>query len=316
MSYSRDLWLSIETLHAVTYFAPESVQAANDAGLKGFWMGYFGFRSAPLGAVSPGLVHATFANFTLAMIERSIPDAWTYATPEDLLDHRARSAAAALRRLAPGQLESLTVGVSPKLREIIAVADPLGRPLFSANAWLEERSDPVEQFWQLCTSFREHRGDGHVLVLANEGISGCEAHILHAAQNETPAAILRENRGFSEDQWSDATERLRRRGLLGGSGLTASGWELRSRVENQTDKLSARAIDSALDEESRIVMLDQLAAVAQCVAASGALPYPNPMGLRQVTGAEPAPGKQQSSLSERSKPTSTKELTRYPKQPQ
>ena len=47
----RALWVRVETIHAVTYFADESRAAANSCGMKGFWMGYFGFRAAPLGAV-------------------------------------------------------------------------------------------------------------------------------------------------------------------------------------------------------------------------------------------------------------------------
>ena len=58
---ARELWQRIETLHAVTYFAPESISAAKSAGLRGFWMGYFGFRAAPLGTVGAGVVESAFA---------------------------------------------------------------------------------------------------------------------------------------------------------------------------------------------------------------------------------------------------------------
>jgi cyanate permease len=74
--FAREFWKRIESIHAVTYFAPESTEAARAAGLRGFWMGYFGFRAAPLGPVSAGVVEAAFANFETAMIQRSIPDAW------------------------------------------------------------------------------------------------------------------------------------------------------------------------------------------------------------------------------------------------
>ena len=50
--FARDAWLRIESINAVTYFAPESRDAAKSAGLRGFWMGYFAFRAAPLGAVT------------------------------------------------------------------------------------------------------------------------------------------------------------------------------------------------------------------------------------------------------------------------
>ena len=55
-SPERHLWTLIEPVHAITYFAPECQQAFEDAGLPGFWRGYFGGRAAPLGAVSAGAV--------------------------------------------------------------------------------------------------------------------------------------------------------------------------------------------------------------------------------------------------------------------
>ncbi len=70
-------------------------------GLRGFWMGYFAGRAAPLGAGGTGTVSATFFNFHPSMVERSIPDAWTFAEPTTVLRARRAGAAAALRRLVP-----------------------------------------------------------------------------------------------------------------------------------------------------------------------------------------------------------------------
>ena len=51
-----------------------------DVGLRGFWMGYpFVGRAAPLGAVGPAVVTATFFNFHPEMVRRAIPDAWLFA---------------------------------------------------------------------------------------------------------------------------------------------------------------------------------------------------------------------------------------------
>ena len=80
----RRAWLALEAVHAVTYFAPESRAALADLGLRGFWMGYFAGRAAPLGPVGPGVVEATFFNFHPAMVRRAIPDAWTFASPESV----------------------------------------------------------------------------------------------------------------------------------------------------------------------------------------------------------------------------------------
>lgn len=48
---SRLAWQMLEPYHAMIYFAPEARQAYADAGLKGFWMGYFASRSAAMGTV-------------------------------------------------------------------------------------------------------------------------------------------------------------------------------------------------------------------------------------------------------------------------
>jgi hypothetical protein len=48
------MWVVVESVHAVTYFAPSCRQVLRDAGLRGFWAGYFAARAAPLGAVGAG----------------------------------------------------------------------------------------------------------------------------------------------------------------------------------------------------------------------------------------------------------------------
>ncbi|MEU8222916.1 hypothetical protein AB0B82_09775, partial [Kribbella sp. NPDC048915] len=77
----------------------DSGQATDALGLKGGWMSYFGCRAAPLGAVGPELVAAVFYNFHPAMVARAILDAWTYATPAQLLVARLRAVHNAVQRL-------------------------------------------------------------------------------------------------------------------------------------------------------------------------------------------------------------------------
>ncbi len=83
---ARRMWRYLETLHAVTYFAPESKAAMERLGLKGFWMGYFAGRGAPFGACGPGVIEATFYNFDPARVRRAIPDAWRFAEPPAVLE--------------------------------------------------------------------------------------------------------------------------------------------------------------------------------------------------------------------------------------
>src|SRR5215813_11480156 len=60
---ARRMWTLFEPVHVVTYFAPEARAAFEEAGLRGFWRGYFAGRSAPLGPVDAPPVIAAFFGF-------------------------------------------------------------------------------------------------------------------------------------------------------------------------------------------------------------------------------------------------------------
>ncbi len=263
----------VETLHAVTYFAPESTSAARDLGFKGFWMGYFGFRSAPLGAASPAVVAATFFNFHPSMIERALPDAWRCASPAAALDRRASAAAAALRDLVPG-VEGIAAGCTDDLDALAAHVPVDGRPLGAANRALATRDDPVERLWQACTTLRELRGDAHVALLVGAGLDGCQSHVIAAAHKSIPVETLRDNRGWSESDWSEAEARLVAAGWLDASGaLTIEGRRRRDEIESRTDDLAFATADGLAP------LLDRLVEPARVVWSSGVIPTPNPMGL-------------------------------------
>ncbi|MGV9668476.1 SCO6745 family protein [Nocardia niigatensis] len=271
---ARDVWRVIEPLHAVTYFAADCIAANKAVGLRGFWMGYFAARSAPLGAAGPSVVEATFYNFHPAMVRRAIPDAWSYATPDAVLATRTLAAAAVLRGIVP-DIATVAARAVPHLRRAIEAAPAAGRPLFAANRDLPAPGDPVHALWQAVTALREHRGDGHVACLVAEGIDGCEAHVLFSASTGMPAQVMRDNRGWSETDWQAAQERLTDRGLLNGDGLTEAGRALREHIEARTDTLAMtayRGIPGILET------LSVLTPAARAVARSGEVPYPNPMG--------------------------------------
>jgi hypothetical protein len=84
-------------VHAVTYFAPEARTALDGLGFRGFWMGYFAARSAPLGVVPAQVVTAAFYNFAPERVAKALPAAWDVASPPDALRaaFSASSAAAA-----------------------------------------------------------------------------------------------------------------------------------------------------------------------------------------------------------------------------
>ena len=275
-SYARVAWRLVESIHAVTYFAPECREANRAVGLRGFWMGYFGSRGAPLGPVPPGVVEALFFNFHPGMVRRAIPDAWHFADPSAITEARAAAAATALRRLIP-EIGDAAAAANPLLDQVIEAADGAGRPLFAANRDLPRVADPAAALWQAATTLREHRGDGHVAVLAAEGLTGCEAHVLTAAVSGTPVEVLRDNRGWSAEEWEQSARRLAEADLVDPDGhATDPGRALRERIEQRTDELAVRPYEVLADPDRLVELLDPL---ARAVSESGMIPYPNPIGL-------------------------------------
>jgi len=236
-----------------------------------------------MGPVTPGVVEATFFNFHPARVRRALPTAWTFASPEDLVTVRAGAAARALRRLLPdGLAEQVAEEALPPLREVVQSAAPGGRPLFAANRDVELPEDPVEALWQTATTFREHRGDGHVALLTAAGLDGCEVHVLFAADEGVAPEVYQRSRGWSDDDWRDAVDRLAAIGLVTAAGTaTPAGRDLRRDVERRTDELSAGSLGE-LGTKGVENLLQVLRRATGIIASSGELMYPNPMGLPRV----------------------------------
>ena len=131
---ARQLWQLLEPVHGVVYFAPEARARFEEAGLKGFWMGYFASRSAALGPVGPDLVVATFYVFNPGMVARALPDAWDLASPEAVLDARSELADTTLRSVLGDLAIGPDVETAAELAASIARTAPrAGHPLGAAH---------------------------------------------------------------------------------------------------------------------------------------------------------------------------------------
>ena len=272
---SRRLWRAAETINAVTYFSEESIAAARDAGYRGFWMGYFAFRAAPLGPVGPAAVEALFNNFHADRVARALPDAWEIAPPEVAIDRRRASAAEALRRFG---VEGPDEYLLQAMYGAVATIAPHGRAMFAANRQIGPIGDAVADLWQWCTTVREHRGDGHVAALAVLGIDGLEATVLLAAERGIDLELFEQSRGWERRHLEAALSRLGQHGLVDGEGgLTDEGRSLRAEIEDLTDR-QAFGVLSRLGEAHELV-LGHLESSAEMIRAADAIPYPNPIGL-------------------------------------
>lgn len=268
----RELWRILEAVHAVVYFAPGAKAAYGALGLRGYWMGYFASRSAALGTPGSRLVTALFYGFAPRMVERALPDAWSFADRVRVLDTRSDLARTALAEHAGDGLAD----AADLLTSALTALDVAGRPLAAAHLDVPAPADPLSRIWHAATVLREYRGDGHVAELVAAQVDGAECHRLHGG---SLLSQQREFRGWTEEEWANAGERLRARGLLDGTGeKTSRGVELRTEIERGTDRSAAAALRS-LDDGELDVLREALGPLAGSVAASGAVPYPNAMGV-------------------------------------
>jgi hypothetical protein len=281
MTLARRAWTLYEPIHAIVYFAPEAVEHYKVAGFKGGWMGYFASRSAPMGAASAGVVIAVFHNFRPAMVERAIPDAWDYSSPERALAARTAVADSALRRLWGEAIDSAELAeAAMATMEIARGLRGEGRPLYTPTAALEEPDTPHLKLWHACTLLREHRFDGHVAALTVHGLDGLESLITAlAAGNGMDPPTIRRFRGWTEEEWDQGVERLRARDILDAAGeLTATGRSLRDGVEDITDRLAGGVWES-MNTQARDHLFATLRRLAILLEAPDGIQYPNPIGV-------------------------------------
>ncbi|CBG75115.1 conserved hypothetical protein [Streptomyces scabiei 87.22] len=244
LTLARQTWRTLEPYHGAVYFSPEAAGQYAQLGVDAK-TGYFASRSAALGAAPADLVIATFYNFNPQLVRRAIPAAWEAATPQRFAAARLTAVDAMLRRILGTDVSTPALTRAAELARAaaeVAVRHPQGRPLFAAHAALPWPSPPHMVLWHAQTLLREFRGDGHVAALLTAGLSGLEALVTHAATGAIDAAVLRDSRAWTPEQWEQAVRNLRERGWLSDGphlALTEDGTRRRAEIEDTTDRLAA-----------------------------------------------------------------------------
>ena len=216
------MWRLFEQLHAVTYFGQKAVESAARTGYRGFWMGYFACRLAPLGPVGPQVATAVCYGFAPSRVARALPDAWAFAGPDAALSARLAGATATLRSVASET--SRLHEVADLIWEAALNADSAGRVLAAGNQALPRPNDPMGVVWQAATTLREHRGDGHNAALVAADVTPVQAHWLKIAAGDTDARTLAVGRGWPEEAWQQGGLDLQGRGWLDAqAALTLDG---------------------------------------------------------------------------------------------
>ena len=274
---SRRTWAALETLHVVGYFAEELPEEYVALGLHPR-LSYFAARGAALGPVGPRVTEATFYVFAPWLHDAALPAAWDHTTPARLVEARRRGMARALDRTVGDLDVTEALGLARRLTDGLAASlgSAAGRPLYAAHLQLVWPEEPLLALWHAATLVREHRGDGHVALLATRGIDPVEATVLDGAW-AGKQRFLRSTRGWSDAEFAAAEARLRERGWLveedeaGEAGLTDLGRSEREDLEAATDLASTAGWDAlGLDDTQRLGEL--LQPVRRAVLASGVLP--------------------------------------------
>ena len=94
--------------------------------------------------------------------------------------------------------------------------------------------------------------------------------------------MIRQARGWPDEEWAAAAEALRSRGLLtpdAAPALTAAGRAVLAAIETRTDEHAWTGGLSLLGEQGTEEVIDLLRPSVRAVAASGMLPQVNPAGL-------------------------------------
>ena len=272
MAVRRRFWQGIEVIHDVVYFAPDIRERFDAIGLKGWWMAYFASRSAALGTPGPKLVTALFYGFTPRMVERVLPDAWAMADRDVVLDTRFQLARDAL---TPAVSDLDIDPLATVLETVVDGLDFAGRPLAAAHASVDRPEDALGRLWWAASVLREYRGDSHVALLTTNDLDGAEANALAVADGRAPER-QREARGWTEDEWTAAFTRLKRRGWVdAGQAITPDGHAFRTQLEDDTDRVSAASFTDEMHALAEAAE-DSLVELAQAIKGIGAVTFPNP----------------------------------------
>ncbi|MET8524818.1 hypothetical protein [Micromonospora sp. NPDC005172] len=269
------MWTYFEPVHAVTYFHPRARAAYEAVGLRGYWRGYFAGRTAPLGAAEAPPVIAAFFSFAPPMVSRALPAIWQLAAPQEALRARLTGAVQALAELTYELPEGHLAEAADLLERAASAAQTAGRVLGAANAALPVGEYPLARLWQAATTLRELRGDGHIAALVAAGLDPVETLAWRVAGDMSAQSLL--GRGWSEEQWRAARERLTRRGWLAGDGTpTEAGRAGFQAIEDATD-LAAGHPWRALGPDDTGRLRDLLEPMAR--ACHGVIPPDSPIGL-------------------------------------
>jgi hypothetical protein len=262
---ARRLGSVLEPLIGQVYFSPECHQAYVELGFDpspGSAGGvalpdgaaYFTSRGSVMGQVPGEVVAAAFAVFNPDVVVPAVALGWSRTDASTICAARTGGAVAQLVRLLGPHPDGIERAVE-LLRRSAAPLRPEGRPLYAGVRSLEMPDDPLAAMFRLGDLLREYRGDSHTAAWISAGFDATEIGLLTELYWGLPLRSYSRTRAWSDQQFDEATERLRRRGLIDETGFTEAGRTAREAVELATDAQMHPAIEALGDDIEELFTL-------------------------------------------------------------
>ncbi len=210
-----------------------------------FLPGYVWGRAAALGAPTASVVAATFGVFEPGMIGVVYDLGVASVGRDEILAARSDGAAESVAAVAtPDECAA----IADRLLDVTDGLDGLGRPLFSALRALPVPTSAAGRSWRAAELVREHRGDGHLAVLAAAGLGAAESNVFTELWLGFGLGEYSGTRGFSPDALAAAVARLEARGWVSAGVITEAGRAARAEIESATDRSQQALVDALGDD--------------------------------------------------------------------
>lgn len=238
---SRRLARSVQTTVGWVFWDPDAVARYIALGIPEAFAspgGYLASRAAPLAPAGPDAVIAAFGSISPDGI-RAVFE--LLGGPDRFVEYwaaRDEAVVDGLHRFAPDIVEPLC-RFGPELWAVVERLPLVGRVMFGAVLRMPRPVDPLLSGWHAVNAIREWRGDTHWALTVAAGLDHAESSILHNAWLGYEVDWLARSRGTAPETIDDGWAALTTKGLAVDRAATTAGVELRQRLEDETDRLTA-----------------------------------------------------------------------------
>jgi hypothetical protein len=242
-AWSRAMLSASEPFTLAMLFSREIRDVVAESGITPATM-FIAVRGAPLGRACTAVVTAAFHAMPAEVVAESWSHAWLNTSPERVVEaqHDCLPRTASRTGLPDVVDHRVLQGLADELTDVVAGLDTSGRVLAAANQSVAAPDEVWARFWRAANTLREYRGDAHIGALVAADLDVAEALALTIAwgSEQVDAEMLRTSRRLTDARWDAAIASLSDRGFFTASGqLTASGRDLRERIEATTDRAAA-----------------------------------------------------------------------------